>query len=112
MPTARYGLGTSVANRRIYAIGGYGNGNVPLSTVEEYDPVTDTWTDRKGMPTARGRLSTIVLNGRIYAIGGVDANDACLPVVEEYTPEGWPFSVSPQGKLTTTWGETKQRRTL
>ena len=31
-------------------------------------------------------------------------------IVEEYTPEGWPFPVSVQGKLATTWGKMKQGR--
>lgn len=108
MLTARYGLGTSVADGKIYAIGGYGIGSVPLATVEMYNPVTDTWVEKKSMPTARGDLSTIAVAGRIYAIGGVNINGDVISTMEEYTPEGWPFSVSPRGKLTATWGDLKK----
>ncbi len=74
---------------------------------------TDGHLDKKAdMSTARGWLSTGVVDGKIYAIGGASelfSVATTLPIVEEYTPEGWqPTTVSPQGKLTTTWGEIKQ----
>ena len=55
IPTARYDFSTSVVNGKIYAIGGgtsfYTKSG--LKIVEEYDPVTDTWTRKKDMPTGR-----------------------------------------------------------
>lgn len=91
MPTARRSLSTSVINGKIYAIGGIGgrliggvNEGSSLSTVEEYDPVSDKWTKKTDMPTARRRLSTSVMSGRIYAIGG--RNNEVLSTVEEYDP--------------------------
>jgi N-acetylneuraminic acid mutarotase len=91
MPTARAGLSTSVVNGKIYAIGGYAmdgeNRSVYLSTVEEYDPVTDKWTKRTDMPTARIFLTTIAVSGKIYAIGGGASWDGpFLSIVEEYDP--------------------------
>jgi N-acetylneuraminic acid mutarotase len=93
MPTARSGLSTNVISGRIYAIGGQTGffGSMPrdcLSTVEEYDPTTDTWTRKANMPTARALLSTSILDGRIYAIGGVQRTDQDIPIstVEEYDP--------------------------
>ena len=85
MPTARFGLSTSVVNGKIYAIGGERSAQ-PLSTVEEYDPATDTWTAKADMPTARYALSTSVVNGKIYAIGGALNPNASFPTVEEYDP--------------------------
>ncbi len=78
MPTVRQGLSTNVVNGRIYAIGGsassssgYSTSSVKnFSTVEEYDPETDTWTTKSEMPTARGYHSANVLDGKIYVIGG------------------------------------------
>ena len=76
MPTARQGLSTSVVNGKIYAIGGaefssasFSNSE-KFSTVEEYDPATDTWTIKSPMPTARGWHSANVVDGKIYIIGG------------------------------------------
>ena len=72
----------------------------------------DTWTRKANMPTARSYLSTSVVKGKIYALGGIRSwnNPAGISVVEEYTPEGWPFSVSLQNKLTTAWGNIKRGR--
>jgi N-acetylneuraminic acid mutarotase len=80
-----------VVNGKIYAIGGALTypGGPPLSTVEEYDPATDTWTRKADMPTARAYLSTSAVNGKIYAIGGTLINPAWyrgISTVEEYNP--------------------------
>ena len=96
MPTPRTGQSTSAVDGKIYVIGGttarsgFGNlgtkGGMTLSIVEEYDPATDTWTEKADMPTARTDLSTCVVNGKIYAIGGNDDTDVILSVVEVYDP--------------------------
>jgi RNA polymerase sigma factor (sigma-70 family) len=83
---ARFTLSTSVVNGKIYAIGGQIPGDIIVSTVEEYDPVTDTWTKKADMSTPRGYFSTSVVDGKIYAIGGYDNNLVGLPTVEEYDP--------------------------
>ena len=70
MPTARWGLSTSVVGGKIYAIGGDGPARRALSVVEAYDPATDTWTAKSEMPTARWVHSASVVDGRIYVIGG------------------------------------------
>ena len=106
MAIARVRLSTSVVNGKICAIGGGGKGVTLFPTVEEYEPLTDTWTKKADMPTARLSHSASVVNGKIYAIGGSDGITV-FPTVEEDTPEGWPFAVSPQGKLVTTWGRIK-----
>jgi len=90
MPTARFTHSTSFVGGRIYAIGGFlrartGGPEPPSSVVEEYDPATDTWTEKAPMPTARGMLSTSVVDGKIYAIGGTTYRTG-LSTVEEYDP--------------------------
>jgi len=73
---------------KIYVIGGsiwIPPNWVGSSVVEEYDPMTDTWTKKSDMPTPRGNLSTCVLNGKIYAIGGNEFGKT-FSVVEEYDP--------------------------
>lgn len=85
MPTPREALSTCVVDGKIYAIGGWLLGGWGLSSVEEYDPVTDTWKKKADMPTARGSLSTCVVNGKIYAIGGIHRNNS-FSTVEEYDP--------------------------
>jgi hypothetical protein len=61
---------------------------VGRSTLEVYDPATDTWTRKADMPTRRAALSASVVDGKIYVIGGVRVLDYLvgIPTVEEYDP--------------------------
>jgi len=92
MDTARQGLSTSVVNGKIYAIGGGDISSATVntfSTVEEYDPVTDTWTTKTDMSTARGFHSANVLDGKIYVFGGSSASPyggTAIRAVEVYDP--------------------------
>jgi RNA polymerase sigma factor (sigma-70 family) len=108
MPTARNGLSTSTVDGKIYAISGDVGGNQHLTIVEEYNPETDTWIRKADILIARDTLSTSVADGKIYAIGGYI--NGPISAVEEYTPEGWqPQSISPQGKISNTWGKIKAK---
>jgi N-acetylneuraminic acid mutarotase len=91
MPTPRWSPTSAVVNGKIYVIGGGSSqpGTKLLSTVEEYNPTTDTWTRKADMPTARGWMSpsSAVVDGKIYAIGGDDGRPGgSSPIVEEYDP--------------------------
>lgn len=97
MPTTRQTFGLAKAlDGKIYAIGGgynvLGDGHTFVrSTVEAYNPLTDTWEVKSSMPTPRGGLGAVTAdNGKIYAIGGF-SSDAYPPftsynIVEEYDP--------------------------
>ena len=93
MPTARGWLSAGAVNGKIYAIGGTATlPNRPDpnpdagSTVEEYDPLTDTWRKKADMPTSRASTGLGVVNGKIYVIGGAPNPDKVLSTVEEYDP--------------------------
>ena len=95
MPTVRSGFTTCVVNGKIFAIGGYvdGLGDLSLSTVEMYDPKTDTWERKADMPTARTDAATSVVDGKIYAMGGTALNrvevDVLLPNNEVIRLRRW-----------------------
>lgn len=92
MTTARTGLVSAVVNNVIYAIGGgaaaaaahTGNCNGNCSTVEAYDPATDTWTPKTPAFTQRNGMTSSAVGGIIYVMGGccsistVEAYDAVL----------------------------------
>jgi N-acetylneuraminic acid mutarotase len=117
MPTPRISTGGAVVNDRFYVIAGYccdfnaSNKESVGLVVEAYDPLTDTWTTRAPMLERVAEFGLAVSEGKIYTFGGYNGEIAgVVSTVEEYTPEGWPFkvtSVSPQGKLSKSWGEIK-----
>ena len=84
---------TAVLNEKIYVMGGW-NGYSAQSSLEEYDPVSNSWRTMASMPTARYSLATAVVNGKIYAVGGGagGAGQFIYSVNEEFTPPGWPPS--------------------
>ena len=93
MPTPRYSAGIAVSQQQtIYVIGGDNYSCVPLTTVEEYIPDTNSWRARAALPTGRWNLGAAVgADRRIYAIGGL-GGDPCgtgpiaLDTVEAYDP--------------------------
>lgn len=92
MPTARADLGVAEVNGKIYVIGGRANASYsrnPLTTVEMFDPATNTWTTRAPMPTARAGLAVAAVNGKIYAMAGdagTSGTQVNLKTVEMYDP--------------------------
>jgi N-acetylneuraminic acid mutarotase len=72
MLTARYSHATGVVNGRIYAFGGFRHGGLypPFKTVEQYDSITNSWTQKADLPLTLAGVSTAVLDGKIYLIGG------------------------------------------
>jgi N-acetylneuraminic acid mutarotase len=92
MPTGRAGMTVGVLNGLLYVAGGIsttGQGYSPLTTLEVYNPATNTWTTGlPGMPTARGFCSGGVMNGQLYVAGG-ETNlglTGVLSTVESYNP--------------------------
>jgi N-acetylneuraminic acid mutarotase len=72
MPTARCMLSTCVLDGEVYAIAGITpNAEQFFSTVEVYNPGTDTWTKKADLPVPTNLENCAsVVNGKIYAIGG------------------------------------------
>jgi hypothetical protein len=87
LSVGRYRLAAAEAGGLVYAIGGFGSGGNQLSTVEEYDPDTDTWSTVASLPTEREDTSAAEANGFVYAIGGADSNFNTLSSVEKYDPD-------------------------
>ena len=62
------------SNSRIYAIGGdavINGGLVTQNSVEEYNPITNSWMSRAAMPSGRESPGIAATNdGKIYIVGG------------------------------------------
>ena len=89
LPTPRSDVAAESLNGKIYIIGGSKRAGLyweGLNTVEEYDPVTDSWTKKSNMPTRRWSLGTCVVDGQIYAIGGNYQYPYIVTAVEVYDP--------------------------
>ena len=91
MPTPRAYFGLAAVGTDIYAIGG-DDGSGPITTIEKYDTLFNTWAAiLPVMPTARWGLTAATVNGKVYALGGRGQFGAVLTTVEEFTPvpAGW-----------------------
>jgi len=70
-----------------FQVGGYdGASRQCLSTVECYNPETDTWTPVPEMSSRRSGAGVGVLDGILYAVGGHDG-PLVRKSVEAYNPE-------------------------
>lgn len=87
LPQSQFGFGATVANGKVYAIGGYQGGPNFLNSNYEYDPLTDSWVSRAPMPTNRTQLAVVSVNNEIYAIGGsASYSGGALSTNEEFDP--------------------------
>ena len=79
--------------------------------VWEYSPEKDKWSRVAAMPKAKSSFGTAVEEGKIYIVAGWSGGAGDENGTHVYQPPGWPFpdkfSVEPQGKLATIWGEIK-----
>ncbi|OKP85840.1 kelch repeat-containing protein [Paenibacillus sp. P32E] len=99
LPTGRYGVRATTLNNRIFAVGGYNYNADPggyLKTVEEYDPILNTWETKENLKTGRSVFSIATVNGKVYVMGG--KNTSILSSTEVYsTPSE---EISSPSKLT------------
>ncbi|CAB1326191.1 unnamed protein product [Coregonus sp. 'balchen'] len=77
MSKRRCGVGVSVLDDLLYAVGGH----------DGYDPKTNQWSsDVAPTSTCRTSVGVAVLGGYLYAVGGQDGV-SCLNIVERYDPK-------------------------
>jgi N-acetylneuraminic acid mutarotase len=65
-------------------VGGNDQNDERLSSVERYNPVSDSWETVAPMSVARTDLSVAVSGGYLYAAGGYNDNGQ-LSLVERYS---------------------------
>lgn len=94
----RFEFGLCTLDQKVYVVGGIATtaGGIVTqmrqgirkheSSVECWDPVTNTWTSVERMNECRSTLGTVVLAGELYALGGYNGQ-SCLQSVEKYIPK-------------------------
>jgi N-acetylneuraminic acid mutarotase len=85
MSIAREGVGVAVVGSRLYAIGGHTSGGGVVSSMEAYNPSTNTWdSSLPAMPTPRAEFATAAIGSVIYVVGGEDDSHVSLNTLEAY----------------------------
>ena len=87
MPTARQELASAVLNGKIYVIAGFDSGGASTSTVEVYNPATNSWASAQSIPIANNHGNAAVAAGKLYTFGGV-SNAAFVydPALNTWSP--------------------------
>ncbi|MNW26113.1 N-acetylneuraminate epimerase precursor [compost metagenome] len=68
-------------------IGGFNIYNNASAETYEYNPATNTWSQKASLNVGRRYITSAVLNGKVYAIGGIGgAGPEILSSVEVYDP--------------------------
>ena len=88
MQDSRLWHSSCVIDGKIYVIGGtHTDQDLPLKTVEVYDPVLGRWAPKADMNTARCLFPACVVNGKIWALGGAERLwHSSIKSIEEYDP--------------------------
>src|SRR5829696_4197889 len=59
-------------NGRLYVLGGIASDGSILTTVEQYDPVTNQWQLVASMPRPRHHMAAVTIGDFIYIVGGYE----------------------------------------
>ncbi|HJQ11598.1 MAG TPA: kelch repeat-containing protein [Gemmatimonadaceae bacterium] len=92
MPLQQVESSVGVVNGVIYVVGGYTidpttHGATLVSTVQAYDPQTNSWSTKQPLPTKRYALGVASVGGLLYAVGGYDFSSQTHATVEAYNPQ-------------------------
>jgi len=100
MPTARWNLMSAAVDGKIFVFGGItgtGQARKVVSTVECYDPKTNSWKSLRSMPVARSNAATVVLGNQVLIISGRLSSGAApstSPRVDVFEPINARFNVA------------------
>jgi autotransporter-associated beta strand protein len=101
-PRSDFGLVTALTGNvyDIYAIGGFDANGIISQSVEQYNPLNNTWSTMANMPDQRSGFGIAVgHNNIIYVIGGRDSSGNVLNTVESFDPNAnqWSTTASVNG---------------
>jgi len=70
VPTPRANAAAATLGGKVWVVGGYGEGELPVDVVERYDPRTNAWSRGPTLPEGRAQAGAAVLHGVLYVVGG------------------------------------------
>lgn len=86
---------TRLADGRVVIAGGFGLDGKSLSSIEIFDPKTQSWSDGPSLLNARHAHSTTLLSdGRMLIVGGIDAEWFATTAVEIFDPQSMSITAS------------------
>jgi YVTN family beta-propeller protein len=92
IPTARHYAASAVIDGKWYVAGGQGNcapcntqENL-FTTLEVYDPSTNTWTTKASMPATRSSVQGAAVGGKFYVLGADDTPSGYVGHLDVYDP--------------------------
>src|SRR5262245_9977482 len=71
MPSSRQEVSTAMFNGRVYVIAGFNAANASTTTVEVYEPQSNSWFPAGAIPVANNHNSAAFVGGALYTFGGV-----------------------------------------
>ncbi len=88
---------TDPATGLIYLAGGY-NGSDPFSTVDVYNPTTNSWSSAASLQTRTRGAAGAYANGKIYVFGGYDSDYINVVQIYNISSNSWTQSNFSPGK--------------
>lgn len=90
IPTARYVPASAVVENILYVIGGCNSqcasGGGALTTVEAYNPATNSWSEKSPIPTAIDSVYAVESKNIIYVVGGYVTGSGRVATLYSYNP--------------------------
>lgn len=83
---SKHHTGTATLQGFLYAIGGEGSNNEPVSTVQKYNPDTNQWQEVSSLSCPRSNVCAVADGNYLYAIGGTGKTGGYLKIVERFDP--------------------------
>jgi N-acetylneuraminic acid mutarotase len=89
LPLARGEVAAAVAEGRIYIIGGFTGGGANSTSVQAFNPPTNSWAHEADLPLPVDHTMAAGYRGRVYVAGGYGPGRARLTTLFAFTGDGW-----------------------
>jgi N-acetylneuraminic acid mutarotase len=89
LPLARGEVAAAVAEGRIYVIGGFTEGGANSTSVQAFNPPTNSWSQEADLPLPVDHTMAAGYRGRVYVAGGYGPGRARLTTLFAFTGDGW-----------------------